>query len=99
MSSQLTLTARARRAARLVAVLALLCVSGLQVLEASHTHGLSDAQAECLLCKSSAPAALSAVPALALFLLLLACFTAAPRAAQVSPRYLPLQARGPPRYF
>lgn len=99
MSSQLTLTARARRAARLVAVLALLCVSGLQVLEASHTHGLSDAQAECLLCKSSVPAAVSAVPALALFLLLVACFTAAPRAAQVAPRYLPLQARGPPHYF
>tara|TARA_R100000005_G_scaffold96351_1_gene82615 strand:- start:714 stop:1013 length:300 start_codon:yes stop_codon:yes gene_type:complete len=98
MVFQFALTARARRTARLIAVLALLCLGGVQVLEASHAHGIADVQAECLLCKSSAPAALSAAPALPLFLVLAACVLAALRPVHIAPRYLPLQARGPPQY-
>ena len=59
-----TLRARSGRLARIIAVAALLCLTGVQALEASHAHGLGDAPAECLLCKTSAPLPLaSALPA------------------------------------
>lgn len=93
-----TLTARSRRFARTLALLALLCVTGLQVLEASHNHSGSDATAECVLCKTSAPLPLaSALP----FLTLL-CLLFRPLPGGSSPRlathYLPHPIRGPPLY-
>ncbi len=91
-----TLTDRSRRLARILAVVALLCVSGVQILEAGHAHGVNDPVAECLLCKTSPPAPLaSSVPALLAFFLLL--FLPALRLApQLQRSYCPRQARGPP---
>lgn len=94
----LTLKARSGRLARLVAVLALLCLTGVQALEASHAHGLGDAPAECLLCKTSAPLPLaSALPPLLLPLLLVLLFPA-PRCARARSGYLPRQTTGPPAH-
>ena len=41
------------RDARLLLVLAVLCVAGLQVQEATHYHAADDGLSHCLLCKSS----------------------------------------------
>jgi hypothetical protein len=91
-----TLTDRSRRLARILAVVALLCVSGLQILEAGHAHGSNDPVAECLLCKISPPAPLASnTPALlAFFLLLLLPALCLPPQLQHS--YCPRQTRGPP---
>ncbi|MDO8860265.1 hypothetical protein Q6D67_01015 [Haliea sp. E1-2-M8] len=93
-----TLKARSGRVARIIAVLALLCLTGVQALEASHAHGLGDAPAECLLCKTSAPLPLaSALPPLVLSLLL-ALLLPVPLAARACNRYLPRQTTGPPAH-
>ena len=42
------------RHARLLLVLAVLCVAGLQVQESTHYHAADDGLSHCLLCKSSA---------------------------------------------
>ncbi|MFO7552523.1 MAG: hypothetical protein R6W80_14030 [Haliea sp.] len=98
MPPSLTLKARSRRLARIVAVLALLCLTGVQALEASHAHGLGDAPAECLLCKTSAPLPLASVLPLLLFPLLLVLLLSAPHAARARNRYLPRQTTGPPAH-
>ena len=48
------LTHYSSRYARLLAVLAVLCVTGLQFQEISHEHGADDGVSHCLLCKSTA---------------------------------------------
>ena len=48
------LTHYSSRYARLLAVVAVLCVTGLQFQEASHEHGADDGVSHCLVCKSSA---------------------------------------------
>ncbi len=93
-----TLKARSGRVARIVAVLALLCLTGVQALEASHAHGLGDAPAECLLCKTTAPLPLASALPLLLLPLLLALLSAAPQAARACNRYLPRQTTGPPAH-
>ncbi|PLW83578.1 hypothetical protein CWI75_04290 [Kineobactrum sediminis] len=92
------LTARSRRFARTLALLALLCVTGLQVLETSHTHSTGDAVAECLLCKTSAPLPLAS--ALPLLVLLCLAFLLLPvwLAPHQASHYLPHPIRGPPHY-
>ncbi len=91
-----TLKARSGRLARIVAVLALLCLTGVQALEASHDHGFGDSPAQCLLCKTSAPLPLASVLPLLLFPLLVALLLPAPRAARAHNRYLPRLTTGPP---
>ncbi len=91
-----TLKARSGRFARIVAVLALLCLTGVQALEASHAHGLGDAPAECLLCKTSAPLPLASAAPLLLLSLLFTLFLPTPRAARARNRFLPRQTTGPP---
>lgn len=92
----LTLTSRSRRLARILVVAALLCVSGMQILEAGHAHGGNDPVSECLLCKTSPPAPLtSSAPALLAFFLLL-LLPALQVAPQVQRSYCPRQTRGPP---
>ncbi|MEQ8801905.1 hypothetical protein [Haliea sp.] len=98
MLPSFTLKARSRRLARIVAVLALLCLTGVQTLEASHAHGLGDSPAECLLCKTSAPLPLASVLPLLLFPLLLVLLLSAPFAARACNRYLPRQTTGPPAH-
>ncbi|QIB65458.1 hypothetical protein [Kineobactrum salinum] len=91
-----TLTDRSRRLARILAVVALLCVGGVQILEAGHAHGISEPVAECLLCKTSPPAPLTGnVPALLAFFLLL-LLPALQLAPQQQRSYCPRQTRGPP---
>ena len=48
--------------ARVFAALALLCVFGLQSVEASHSHAHLDSAVECLACTSSAAAVLPVFP-------------------------------------
>ena len=48
--------------ARILALLALLFVLGLQSLEASHSHAHHDGGVECLACKSSSSGAVSVAP-------------------------------------
>lgn len=93
-----TLKARSGRLARIIAVAALLCLTGVQALEASHAHGLGDAPAECLLCKTSAPLPLASALPLLLLPLLVALLLPAPRAAHARNRYLPRQTTGPPAH-
>tara|TARA_R110000823_G_scaffold27609_12_gene80401 strand:- start:1150 stop:1440 length:291 start_codon:yes stop_codon:yes gene_type:complete len=56
----LLLKATTKSPFRAFALFALLAVFGTQLLEASHTHGIQDSPAHCLLCKSSADTALPA---------------------------------------
>lgn len=98
MLSSLTLKARSSRFARIVAVLALLCLTGVQVLEASHAHGPGDSPAECLLCKTSAPLPLASVLPLLLFPLLVVLLLSAPLPARARSCYLPRQTTGPPAH-
>lgn len=91
-----TLKARSGRLTRIIAVLALLCLTGVQALEASHDHSFGDSQAECLLCKTSAPLPLASVLPLLLLPLMVALLLPAPRAARARNRYLPRLSTGPP---
>ncbi|TGD75787.1 hypothetical protein E4634_02650 [Mangrovimicrobium sediminis] len=88
----------ALRAARLLALVALLSVTALQVEEAGHWHQPGDGFAECLLCKSSAGTALLSLQVgIALF----AVAVFAPRLRQrvaVVRRSIHRLARGPPQY-
>lgn len=93
-----TLKARSGRLARIIAVAALLCLTGVQALEASHAHGLGDTTAECLLCKTSASLPLATAPPLLLLPMLVALLLPAPRAARARNRYLPRLTTGPPAY-
>jgi len=93
-----TLRARSGRLARIIAVAALLCLTGVQALEASHAHGFGDAFAECLLCKTSAPLPLTSALPLLLLLLLTALLLPAPLAARAQSHYLPRQTTGPPAH-
>jgi hypothetical protein len=93
-----TLKARSGRFARIVAVMALLCLTGVQALEASHAHGFGDAPAECLLCKTSAPLPLASVLPLLLLLLSLTLVLPAPLAARSCNRYFPRQTTCPPAH-
>jgi len=90
------LTQRSARYARLLAVLAVLCVTGLQFQEASHNHAADDGLSHCLLCKSFAdsPIAVAAPAEIALvhrpaWLTVILC----PVALEL---LLPFNARGPP---
>lgn len=91
-----TLTDRSRRLARILAVVALLCVSGVQILEASHAHGINDPVAECLLCKTSPPAPLASNPQALLAFFLLLLLPALRLAPELQRSYGPRQTRGPP---
>ncbi|MEQ9463756.1 MAG: hypothetical protein RJQ10_08850 [Haliea sp.] len=91
-----TLRVRSGRLARIIAVLALLCLTGVQALEASHAHGLGDAPAECVLCKTSAPVPLASAQPLLVLSLLFTLFLTTPRAARARNRFLPRQTTGPP---
>lgn len=93
-----TLKARSGRLARIIAVAALLCLTGVQALEASHAHGLGDAPAECLLCKTSAPLPLASALPLLLLSLLFILPLPAPRAARARNLFLPRQTTGPPAH-
>ena len=53
----------ASRQARALALLALLFVAGLQVAEAGHDHAADDSVAQCLLCKVSVDAVVTAAAA------------------------------------
>ncbi len=92
----LPITNTARKPFRALALLALLAVFGLQLLEASHSHGIQDAPAHCLLCKGSADTALpSAAPTVTAF----AASASSELARTIATRALPTYrhpARGPP---
>lgn len=93
-----TLNARRGRITRIIAVLALLCLTGAQALEASHDHGFGHSQAECLLCKTSAPLPLASALPFLLSPLLVVLLLPAPRRARAHNRYLPRLTTGPPAH-
>jgi hypothetical protein len=86
-----------RRTARALAAFALLFVLGLQLQEASHSHGVEDGVAQCVLCKSGPGAAAVGFRAP---LLPLEAGPEPPPPATVTQALtgqgLPFQARGPP---
>jgi hypothetical protein len=97
--SPLSTHARFRRT-RTLALVALLCVLGVQVLEAGHMHSLGDGSAQCLLCKSTP--LLATVAATTLLLVLALAAVKGPvryRLAVLSPRFHHRRARGPPSDF
>lgn len=86
--------------ARILALVALLCTSALQAQEAGHGHwdGIDDSYSQCLVYKSSGPAALATEPTLPA-LPTAECHTADPRTGELCPSQSgPFQARGPPSY-
>lgn len=99
MKPQSSVASLINRYSRALALLAVLCLLGMQVMETnlSHSHSGDGTVAECLLCKSSADTVI-AVPALApLSLALVAIavvFWAGIAPAAVS---RPYDSRGPPR--
>jgi hypothetical protein len=84
------------RTARALALVALLCVVGVQVLEAGHLHNLGDGSAECLLCKSSPLLATVAAATLLLLALAGAERPGHSRLAALATRRHSRRARGPP---
>lgn len=90
--------ATASTTSRLLAVLALLCVLGTQVVETAHQHPLDETSAHCLLCKNPAPAALSSAGPLLASIALAAVIALARTSATLIAWYQPRQSRGPPVY-
>ena len=97
---QLTRTTGRLPIARVLALVALLCASALQVQEAAHNHGLDlhDSYTQCLVCKSSGPAVIAleitAVGDPANSGIVATAVTPAPRVVHGAP----FLARGPPLY-
>ena len=90
------LTHRSARYARLLAVLAVLCVTGLQFQEASHNHATDDGLSHCLVCKSSADSAIAvAAPAEITIVHRPAWLAVIPCPVVLEP-LLPFNPRGPP---
>ncbi|MFV0478666.1 MAG: hypothetical protein ACK5ME_12655 [Parahaliea sp.] len=82
--------------ARFLLLAVLLCVVGLPLLEAGHTHDIADDAVECLLCKSAPVLLVYAAIPLAAFFPVLQQYVKAPFRGEFRRIFLPPQPRAPP---
>ncbi len=86
------------RLTRALALVALLCVVGVQVLEAGHMHDLGERSSECVLCKSTPVLASMVAATLLVLALAVAERPGRRRLAAPSAQFHPRQTRGPPSH-
>ncbi len=84
------------RFARLLTLVGLLCVAGLQLHEAGHWQDATDSSSHCLVCKSASAIAVGSAPALHLPQFAAVAPQADARAAFPSVAHSGFLARGPP---